>query len=156
VGLAGMVAAMRLDYRRLRRPGVVYSAVLVTLVLLIATLFLPPVNDTHRWIPLGQLSLQPAEIAKLAPILFLAYPLERRGEQVNEFLPSLFPVLLLLGWFAFLIFIQPDLGSAATVILIGCVMLFLAGVRGRYFATLAVLGLPVLYQAIMMAAYRRD
>jgi len=89
-------------------------------------------------------------------VLFLAYHLERRGDRINDFLPSLFPALLLLGWFAFLIFIQPDLGSAATVILIGCVMLFLAGVRLRYFAALTVLGLPVLYQAIMMAAYRRD
>src|SRR5712691_5673387 len=120
VGLVCMVAAMRMDYRKLRHPAVVYSAVMATLV------------------------------------LFLAYHLERRGEQVNEFLPSLFPGLLLLGWFAFLIFIQPDLGSAATVILIGCVMLFLAGVRLRYFAALTVLGLPVVYQAIMMAAYRRD
>jgi cell division protein FtsW len=156
VGLVCMVAAMRTDYRKLRHPAVVYGAVLATLVLLIAVLFLPAVNDTHRWIRLGSLSLQPAEVAKLSTILFLAYHLERRGENVNEFLPSLFPVLLLLGWFAFLIFIQPDLGSAATVILIGCVMLFLAGVRLRYFAALAVLGLPVLYQAIMMAAYRRD
>jgi cell division protein FtsW len=156
VGLVCMVAAMRTDYRKLRHPAVVYSTVVATLVLLIAVLFLPAVNDTHRWIRLGSLSLQPAEVAKLATILFLAYHLERRGENVNEFLPSLFPVLLLLGWFAFLIFIQPDLGSAATVVLIGCVMLFLAGVRLRYFAALAVLGLPVLYQAIMMAAYRRD
>jgi cell division protein FtsW len=156
VGLVCMVAAMRTDYRKLRHPAVVYSAVVATLVLLIAVLFLPAVNDTHRWIRLGSLSLQPAEVAKLSTILFLAYHLERRGENVNEFLPSLFPVLLLLGWFTFLIFIQPDLGSAATVILIGCVMLFLAGVRLRYFAALAVLGLPVLYQAIMMAAYRRD
>jgi cell division protein FtsW len=156
VGLVCMVAAMRTDYRKLRHPAVVYSAVVGTLVLLIAVLFLPAVNDTHRWIRLGSLSLQPAELAKLSTILFLAYHLERRGEKVNEFLPSLFPVLLLLGWFAFLIFIQPDLGSAATIVLIGCVMLFLAGVRLRYFAALAVLGLPVLYQAIMMAAYRRD
>ena len=156
VGLVCMVAAMRTDYRKLRHPAVVYSAVLATLVLLIAVLFLPAVNDTHRWIRLGSLSLQPAEFAKLSTILFLAYHLERRGENVNEFLPSLFPVLLLLGWFAFLIFVQPDLGSAATVILIGCVMLFLAGVRLRYFAALTVLGLPVVYQAIMMAAYRRD
>ncbi|HUG53328.1 MAG TPA: putative lipid II flippase FtsW [Vicinamibacteria bacterium] len=156
VGLVCMVAAMRTDYRKLRHPAVVYSTVVATLVLLIAALFLPAVNDTHRWIRVGSLSLQPAEVAKLATILFLAYHLERRGEQVNEFLPSLFPVLLLLGWFAFLIFIQPDLGSAAMIVLIGCVMLFLAGVRLRYFAALAVLGLPVLYQAVMMAAYRRD
>ncbi len=156
VGLVCMVAAMRLDYRKLRQPAVVYSAVIVTTVLLIAVLFMHPVNDAHRWVRLGRLSLQPAELAKLTTILFLAYHLERKADHLNEFLPSLFPVLLLLGWFAFLVFIQPDLGSAATLGLIGCVMLFLAGVRLRYFAALAVVGIPVLYQAVMMAAYRRD
>ena len=105
---------------------------------------------------MGGLSFQPAELAKLAIILFLAYHLERRADRVNEFLPSLFPALLLLGWFSFLVFIQPDLGSAATLTLTGCVMLFLAGVRLRYFATLACWRLPLLYQAVMAAAYRRD
>jgi cell division protein FtsW len=156
VGLVCMVAAMRLDYRKLRHPAVVYSVVVVTTVLLIAVLFMRPVNDTHRWLRFGELSLQPAELAKLATILFLAYHLERRGERINDFLPSLFPVLLLLGWFAFLVFIQPDLGTAATLGLIGCVMLFLAGVRLRYFAALGVVAVPLMVKAVMMAAYRRD
>ena len=76
--------------------------------------------------------------------------------EIREFLTSIFPVLILLGWMAFLVYIQPDLGSAATLVAIGGVMLFLAGVRLRYFAALALLGLPVLYQAVMAAAYRRD
>lgn len=156
VGITCMVAAMRFDYRKLRHPVVVYSAVAGTTFLLIVALFMPTVNDTHRWIRLGSLSLQPAELAKVTTVLFLAYHLERRQDRLNDFLPSLFPVILLLGWFAFLVFIQPDLGSAATLILIGCVVLFLAGVRLRYFAALAVLGLPLVYQAVMMAAYRRD
>jgi cell division protein FtsW len=154
LGLVVMVAAMRFDYRKLRHAGIVYPAVAVTTLLLIGVLFLAPVNETHRWIRLGDLSLQPAEMAKLTAILFLAYHLERRGDRINEFLPSLFPVILLLGWFAFLIFIQPDLGSAAVIVLIGCVMLYLAGVRLRYFAVLAVLVPPVLYQAITAADYR--
>jgi len=156
LGLVALVAALRMDYRKLRQPAVVYGAVIGTTLLLILVLFLPAVNDTHRWIRLGELSFQPAELAKLTLILFLAYHLERRGERVNEFLTSLFPVLLLMGWFAFLVFIQPDLGSAATLALIGGVMLFLAGVKLRYFAALAVLGLPLLYQAVIVAAYRRD
>ncbi|HVR71154.1 MAG TPA: putative lipid II flippase FtsW [Vicinamibacteria bacterium] len=156
LGLVGMAAAMRLDYRKLRQPAVVYAMVVGTTLLLILALFMSPVNDTHRWIRLGALSFQPSELAKPAIILFLAYHLERRGDRVNEFLPSLFPAFLLLGWFAFLIYIQPDLGTAATLALIGCVMLFLAGVRLRYFAALAVPGLAVLYQAVMVAAYRRD
>jgi len=156
LGLIVMGAAMRLDYRKLRQPVVVFSVLGVTALLLIVVLFLKPVNDTHRWIRLGGLSFQPAELAKLAVILFLAYHLERKGERINEFLTSLFPVLLLMGWFAFLIFIQPDLGSAATLLLISGGMLFLAGVRIRYFATLALLGLPLLYKAVMVAAYRRE
>lgn len=156
VGLALMAAAMRFDYRKLRRPGVVYLAVAVATVLLIAVLFARPVNDVHRWLRLGALSFQPAELAKLAMVLFLAYHLERRGERINEFLPSLFPALLLLGWFTFLIFIQPDLGTAATLALIGCVMLFLAGVRLRYFAALALPAAALLYHAVTAAAYRRD
>lgn len=156
LGLIAMVATLRMDYRKLRRPALVYGLAGVATVCLIVVLFLRPVNDVHRWIRVGGLSFQPAELAKLSVIVFLAYHLERRGERVNEFLPSLFPALLLLGWFSFLVFIQPDLGSAATLTLTGCVMLFLAGMRLRYFATLGVLGLPVLYQAIMAAAYRRD
>ena len=70
---------MRLDYRKLRQPAVVYAAVVGTTLLLVLVLFLTPVNDTHRWIRLGALSFQPAELAKLAVILFLAYHLERRG-----------------------------------------------------------------------------
>src|SRR5262249_37393279 len=88
--------------------------------------------------------------------LFLARHLERKGERINEFFPSLFPALLVLGWYAFLIYVQPDLGSAATVMLIGSVMLFVAGVRVRYFASLALLALPVLYHAVLGAAYRRE
>ncbi len=156
LGLVGMAAAMRLDYRKLRQPVVVYSVVGVTTVLLIVVLFLPTLNETHRWLRLGALSFQPSELAKLAVVLFLAYHLERRKDRVNEFLPSLFPAFLLLGWFAFLIFIQPDLGTAATLALIGCVMLFLAGVRLRYFAALALPASVLLYHAVTAAAYRRD
>jgi len=156
LGLMVMVLAMRIDYRKLRQPGVVYSAVGGTAVLLIVVLFMPEVNDTHRWIRIGGLSFQPAELAKLTVILFLAYHLERKADRVNDFLSGLFPALLLLGWFAFLIYNQPDLGSAATLVLIGAVMLFLGGVRLRYFATLGVVGVPLLAHMIMQAAYRRE
>lgn len=156
IGLAAMVAMMRIDYRILKRPAVVFSVTGVTMILLIAVLFMPAVNGHHRWFRLGALSFQPAELAKLTTALFMAYLIDRKRDQINEFLPSLFPALAFLGWFSFLIFIQSDLGSAAVVILIGMTLLFLAGVRLRYFAILAAVGIPVLYEAVMIAAYRRD
>jgi len=156
VGLLAMSAAMRVDYRNLRQPAVVYGAVGLTTLLLVGVLFTSPVNDTHRWFRFGALSFQPAELAKLTLILFLAYHLERKGDRVNEFLTSLFPALLLVGWFVFLIYIQPDLGTAATLVMIAAVMFFLAGVRLRYFAAMAIPAAFVGYQAVMVAAYRRD
>jgi cell division protein FtsW len=154
LGLAGMVAALRLDYRTLRRPAVVYSLLLLSTLLLIAVLFLRPVNDTHRWIRLGALSFQPAELAKLTIVLFLAYHVERRAERVNEPV-TLFPALLLLGWFGFLILIQPDLGTAFCLVLTGAVMLYAAGVRLRYFAGLAIPASVVLYAAVVSVPWRR-
>jgi cell division protein FtsW len=154
IGLAAMVAALRIDYRVLRRPGVVYSVLASATLCLIVVLFLEPVNDTHRWIRAGALSFQPAELAKLAIVLFLAYHVERRADRVNDF-QALFPALLLLGWFGFLIFIQPDLGTAFTLVLTGAVILYVAGVRLRYFALLAIPAVAVLYQAIMTVAWRR-
>jgi cell division protein FtsW len=154
VGLVGMVGALRIDYRVLRRPTVVYPLLLLSTLLLIVVLFLPPVNETHRWLRLGPLSFQPAELAKLSIVVFLAYHVERRAERVNEFV-TLFPALLVVGWLAFLIFIQPDLGSAFCLILTGAVMLYTAGMRIRFFAGLALPVLAVLYGAIMSVPWRR-
>jgi len=55
---------------------------------------------------MGGLSFQPAELAKLVVVLFLAYHLERKADRVNEFLPSLFPALEP---------VQPTRASGATI-----------------------------------------
>jgi cell division protein FtsW len=154
LGLVAMVAALRLDYRTLRRPGVVYSILLAATLLLVAVLFLRPVNETHRWIRLGALSFQPAELAKLAIVVYLAYHVERRADRVNE-LTTLFPALLLVGWLGFLILIQPDLGTAFCLVLTAAVLLYVAGVRLKYFAALAVPAVVVLYAAVMSVPWRR-
>jgi cell division protein FtsW len=153
IGIGGMVTALRIDYRILRRPAVVYSLLITSTLLLIVVLFLKPVNDTHRWIRMGALSFQPAELAKLSIVLYLAFHIERRAERVNDF-GLLFPGLLLLGWFGFLVLIQPDLGTAVCLVLTGAVMLFVAGVRLRNFAVLAVPAFMVLYAAIVAVPWR--
>src|SRR5215216_7649423 len=78
VGLVAMAVAMTIDYRHYKRPAVIYSLLSITLVLLIVVLFLPKVNETHRWIRYGRyFSLQPSEVAKLALAAFLAFYIER-------------------------------------------------------------------------------
>ncbi|MCU0242727.1 MAG: putative lipid II flippase FtsW [Vicinamibacteria bacterium] len=156
IGLIGMAIMMRIDYRSLRKPLAIYALIGFASVMLIVVLFLKPINDVHRWIRIGGMSFQPAEFAKLTLIIFLAYHIDRRVQRINEFLPSIFPASLLLAWFAFLVFIQPDLGSAVAIVGVGAMLLFLAGVRMRYFAIAGGVGLLALTQAILLAAYRRE
>src|SRR4051794_11983124 len=66
VGVALMLAVMHLDYRKLREPWFVYLLLLGSLALLVVVLFAPQLNQTHRWLFLGGVSLQPSEIAKIA------------------------------------------------------------------------------------------
>src|SRR5579859_8124890 len=63
-GLAAMVVAMRVDYRRYRHPGLVFSFLGVTTLLLISVFLLDRSHNTHRWIRAGGLSFQPSELAR--------------------------------------------------------------------------------------------
>jgi cell division protein FtsW len=115
LGLFGMFALMRTDYRKLREPAVVYTAVCVVLLMLIGTFFLDKSHATHRWIKFG-----PAGIFNLRSwqswpiILYLAWflDLKRRSAAGIEFckedflqtiLPAAGPILV----FVALIVLQP-------------------------------------------------
>ena len=81
LGLLGMFALMRTDYRRLREPAVVYPTVFLVLLMLVGAFFLDKSHATHRWIKFGPVNIQPSELAKLAVVLYLAWflDLKRRG-----------------------------------------------------------------------------
>src|SRR5205823_6613532 len=83
-GMAALVAAMKLDYRRLNHPAVVFCVLALTALLLTAVFFLDRSHNTHRWIRFGEFSFQPAELAKPAIILFLAYFLRDRLKWVDD------------------------------------------------------------------------
>src|SRR4029077_8999545 len=114
LGIGGMFWLMKTDYRKLLQPRVIFTGLSVTLVLLIAVFFLDRSHQTHRWIRLGPLSLQPSELAKLVVIVYLAWLLELRraprGFGVNNPLHTLAPalgtVLLVTG----LVLAEPDMG----------------------------------------------
>jgi cell division protein FtsW len=133
-GLAAMVGAMNLDYRHYKRAAVVFSLIGLTTLLLILVFFLDRSHNTHRWIKLGALSLQPSELAKPTLILFLAYFLEARTKTMDDWrgtlLPALIPTLAMAG----LILMQPDLGTALACGAIVGVVLFVAGLPLKYYA----------------------
>ena len=151
-GGAAMWYATRFDYRRLR--AWTYPLLVVALALLAVTLATPARNGAKRWIPLGPLTFQPVEIAKLALITYLAYSLARKADRVKTFTVGFVPHLVVCGGMMALLLKQPDLGSSVVLGATTLGMLFMAGARVSYIA-LAVLGAaPVAYHLVVGTPWR--
>ena len=158
IGIAGMFRLMNLDYRKLRQPRVVFTALAVTLVLLLAVFLLDRSHATHRWLRFGPFSLQPSEMAKLAVILYLAWFLEirsaARGFGINDPLHTLAPALGALLLMVGLVLAEPDMGTACMIFFIAVVMLFVSGLSLRYMGGAALAALPGIYLLIVRVPYR--
>ncbi|HEV3485202.1 MAG TPA: FtsW/RodA/SpoVE family cell cycle protein, partial [Vicinamibacterales bacterium] len=155
VGLLLVPVVMRIDYRTYRQPVVIWTALGVAGVALVAVLFARPVNGATRWINMGPLGIQPSELAKLAIIIFIAALLERRMERIDDVPHALLPIGIVVGAVVGLILAEPDLGTAASVLVIATVMVFAAGVSYRYVLGVALASLPALYFLLMSSPYRR-
>src|SRR5579862_2353482 len=110
-GLVAVAVLLHLDYRKLAKPMVVFPAVAVEFLLLLAVLFVNRSHNTHRWFHLGPVSFQPSEFAKIILALFLAFFLDLRKGQVNDWKHTLAPIILVGGMMAALVFGGRDLGT---------------------------------------------
>jgi cell division protein FtsW len=154
-GLAAMAVIMKIDYRRWKHPGIVFTFLGVTTLMLVAVFFLDRAHNTHRWIRLGSImSLQPSELAKPALILFLAFFLEKRIKSMDDWRHTLLPAVIPAGLFAVLIVSQPDLGTALVCLGITAAILYVAGTRLRYFAYSLVPIVPALCYLIFFVPWR--
>jgi len=129
LGMVAMAGMMRVDYRYLRFisvPAYVFGVVLLMLV------FIPGLNvvvgGSARWLKLGPLpALHPAEIAKLAMIIYLAHWFAKRGTRIKGFWSGTIPFLVILAPIVALVFKEPDLGTTMVIALTGVTMFFVAG-----------------------------
>lgn len=156
-GLAAMAAIMRVDYRRWKHPAVVFTFLGLTTLLLVAVFFVDRSHNTHRWIRLGSLmSMQPSELAKPALILFMASFLEQRMKPaaINDWRHTLLPAVLPAVLFAVLIVKQPDLGTALVCLAISAAVLYVAGMRLRYFAYGLVPIVPAVCYLVFFVPWR--
>jgi cell division protein FtsW len=155
LGLAVLAITMRIDYRTYRNDAFVWGMIAFVAVLLVAVMFSAPVNGTRRWFNLGGLGIQPSELAKIAAIFFTALILERRMHRIDEVQYSLLPIFIVAGGMFGLIVLEPDYGTAISLLLIVGLMVFAAGLNYRYLIGTALVVLPVLWVVLMSADYRR-
>src|SRR3954462_13920796 len=155
-GVIAMVIAMKVDYARYKQPAVVFSLLSITTLMLVAVFFLDRSHNTHRWIKFGAFSFQPSELAKPALILFLAWFLHTRLKAIDDWKHTLLPVAGVTGLIGGLIVLQPDLGTGIVCVAVAASMLFIAGMRMRYFGIALANAAVPLYFLLFHVAWRRE
>ena len=155
VGLLAMMVLMRVNYRHYNSPSVIFPCVAITTLLLLATFFMHDSHHTHRWIRFGIFSFQPSEIAKPALVLFLAWFLQNRVDQLQDWRRALLPAALPSLVFIALILKEPDLGTALVCAAVTALMLYLAGAQIKYLVLALLAASPVLYYMLFHVAWRR-
>lgn len=107
-----------------------------------------------RWLSLGPIHVQPAEMTKLALVTWLAYSLAKKADKVKTFTVGFLPHLLVAGIFMFLCMKQPDFGSSVVLLLLTFTMLFVAGAKVGYILGASILGGVFGAVSIMSKEYR--
>jgi cell division protein FtsW len=153
-GLIVMFALMNFDYRRLQSPAIVFPAIGLELVLLLGALLSGKSHNVHRWIHLGAFSFEPSEFSKLALVLFLAYFLSLRREDVNDLAHTLLPIGMITGLTVGMILKQPDLGTSLAILFVAASMLFVAGLRLGYFGIGLAAAIPAFYFMVYRVPYQ--
>lgn len=142
LGLAAMFVIMKVDYHVYRKPAFVFSALAVAVGLCFVVFFLPEVRHTHRWIQLPGFSFQPSEMAKVVLIVFLAYFLEKRKGQINEW-TTLIPIGVIVGILAGLVVLQKDLGTALALMITAVVLLYVSGLNMKWIGIATLFAVPI-------------
>jgi cell division protein FtsW len=107
-----------------------------------------------RWLAVGPVHVQPAEMAKLAIVTWLAYSLAKKADRVKTFTVGFLPHLLIAGLFMLLCMKQPDFGSAVVLLLLTFTLLFVAGAKLGYIMGASILGAMFAVAAIRFSPYR--
>ena len=151
-----MVVAMRIDYRIYRRYAM--PIMLITIFMLIAVLVVGVEgNGARRWIGAGDLTIQPAEFAKLTVILYVAAWLQSKGpEQVRTWEGGLIPFVIIIGLVATLIILEPSLGTTMIILVITVTMFWVAGASLAQMFALGAAGLLAVAMLATLQGYRAD
>jgi len=156
IALALMFVIMRFDYHEYLRhaPLLYWGAV----ILLVAILFAPSswvVRGSRRWIMLEAMQFQPSELAKYAMIFCLSNNLARKEVDIQNFRDGLLPQLMLIGIVAVAVALEPDLGTAALILGIGAIVLFLAQARWWHLALIGISSVAALLAFLARTTYQR-
>jgi cell division protein FtsW len=151
LGTVMMLILMNIPYYKYKKFYALFF--FGTLILLAIVPFIAErVNGARSWLYIGGFGIQPTEFAKLAIILYLAAIIAKKDEKFREFKRGLMPVMIVVGFFAFLIMLQPDVGSCAILVLCASAIVVSGGsnMKHVFLSAAVLLGLAALGTSLYM------
>ncbi|HEU4685432.1 MAG TPA: putative lipid II flippase FtsW [Nitrospira sp.] len=156
-GFLLMHVVSRIDYTLWKKLSI---PILLSMLVLLVMVLIPGIGiaakGARRWLRVGPISIQPAEMVKLVAVMYLASYLTKKADRITKFKAGLVPALVVIGVLGGLVLFEPDLG---TVVVIGSVavgMFFLAGARLSHLIGLALCAIPGVLILVLGSSYRRQ
>ncbi|WP_019636070.1 putative lipid II flippase FtsW [Paenibacillus fonticola] len=149
LGVVLMFITMNIPYNKFKKLFV--PVFIVTIIMLILIPFLASdINGAKSWFNIGGLGIQPTELAKIATILYLAALISKKGERFRDLRTGYIPVMVIVGFVAGLIMLQPDLGSCLILVATAGLIIFAGGANLKHI--LGSIALLILGASIVLGA----
>jgi len=156
-GFLLMHLTSRIDYTLWKKLSV---PILVCMVALLVMVLIPGVGmaakGARRWLRAGPISIQPAEMVKLAAVIYLASYLTKKADKLSMFRAGLVPALVVIGLLSGLVLLEPDLGTVVVIGLVTVGLLFLGGARFSHLVGLGLCVIPTVLVLVLGSSYRRQ
>lgn len=156
LGGAGFIAAYFTHYQKLKKIAFILLLLSLAALVLVFSPLGSPVRNTSRWLFIGPLSIQPAEIMKLTFIIYLAAWLSNpKFKRATDFNSGFLPFLIISSIIAGLLIIQPATSTVVILLLSALTVLFVSGTPVKYIALVILGGILVFGLVIYATPYRR-
>lgn len=156
-GIAGFLAASFLYYKRWQSMALYLLCMSVAALLLVFTPLGMHSGGATRWISVGPVSLQPAELLKLTFIIYMAAWLSgKRSKRQTSFTEGYLPFLSISGFIALLIVLQPATTTVAIIMLASLIVYFMSGAKFKYIALTVLIGFLGLATLVAITPYRME
>ncbi len=156
VGIVGFLVGYYVYYEHWKKVAFILLLMSLAALVLVFTPLGLQANNTSRWLRLGPLSFQPAELMKLTFIIYLAAWLSNpKLKRATDFQAGLLPFLIISGIIAGLLILQPATSTVAILLFSGLAVYFMSGAPLRYILLIALCAVVAIGLVIYITPYRR-
>lgn len=154
IGIAAMIFLMFFDYKKLFKLRYVFLVIAGVFLVVVLTSAGDKINGSSRWIRLAGISIQPAEIAKFALIVFIAASVYINRKRMDTFRFGIVPTLIMLLPICLLLYFQPNYSAIIVLCAMSFIMVFVGGVKGWHLAAIGGVGAVGIIVLMMQQSYR--